>query len=980
MSIKNLKVITLNVRGITNAGKRNKILLWCDNQNADIAILQETHCTPSKVSKFKQSWKGTSFHATTDSPYSKGVSILIKENLDVKIVNHFTFVNGRALLLNLEIFRQGLTFVGIYAPNKEKTRDEFFTNLSAWILDHAKYIDNMVIGGDLNCCLLDNDSSNKSHIKDKSRTTLKTIMSVLNVYDTWDMHNKESNMCHYTWKDKNVKSRLDYIFVSKNSKLAVKYVTNKIVISDTVGQRVTDHKAVEVCVKVQVLSRGPGYWKFNCSLLKNEEYIQRMNDRLKCICEKLKQSGQSKFSQWEHLKREIKTFSIAFSTKLAKEKRNKFDTLEKELNTLNKETLSFQEITKKEQLQAQLDNLYSEKCRGAHIRARAEWVEKGERNNKYFLSLEKSRQSNNVIDSLKLDDGLIVDNQVDIIKNIGVFYETLYTSNKVSRHQIDEYLSNINIENIVSDEDKHELDKMPREIECRNVMMSMKDNRAPGYDGIPIEYYKCFWDLINDVYMKMINECWQVKDLPISMRTAILSLIHKSNDKDRLKNYRPISLMNSDYKILAFIFADRLQKVIHYIVNQDQSAYVKGRYIGCNIRNLIDIFEYCENEGIEGALLNIDYEKAFDSVEHSFIISVLEKFNFGPNFIEWIKIFYNNPIFRIKNNGWISKAYKMNRGIRQGCAMSSLIFILVVEILATAIRKDDNIMGILVGNVEHKIIQYADDSTIIMGNLESIPNVLKIINTFSKYAGPKLNIAKTKGIWLGPLKDLGLRDHCGITWTGNPVKCLGIYIGHNKEKSYTLNWVKKIENMRNVINKWKIRHLSIEGKILIVKTMVLSKLVFPATLLTVPECIIKDVKQMVFEFIWGGKDKVKRSVLINCKSNGGYSMVDIDAFCTALKASWVTKLLHTGGKWKSILFHYLDRQGMSINYILRMNFQAVKSLPCITNLPVFYQMVFLGFNHVKDVKPITLLSEHELLEQPIFGNELFQVNDFFVFF
>ena len=149
----------------------------------------------------------------------------------------------------------------------------------------------------------------------------------------------------------------------------------------------------------------------------------------------------------------------------------------------------------------------------------------------------------------------------------------------------------------------------------------------------------------------MLNECWNIHDMPISMKTAILSLIHKSSDKDKLNNYRPISLMNTDYKILAFVFAHRLQKVIHYLVNYDQCAYIKGRYIGCNIRNLIDIYEYCENEDVAGALINVDYAKAFDSVEHDFTYAVLQKCNFSDDSIKWISIVYKNPLFRVKNNG-----------------------------------------------------------------------------------------------------------------------------------------------------------------------------------------------------------------------------------------------------------------------------------------------------------------------------------------
>ena len=206
---------------------------------------------------------------------------------------------------------------------------------------------------------------------------------------------------------------------------------------------------------------------------------------------------------------------------------------------------------------------------------------------------------------------------------------------------------------------------------------------------------------------------------------------------------------------------------------------------------MIDIFEYCENQNKPGAMICIDFEKAFDSISHKFMLRVLEKFNFGPNFIKWMSILYAEPKFKIKNNGWLSTSYNMERGIRQGCSASALIFLLVVEILSTMIRRNSMINGIKIGEAEHKLIQYADDITVCVENLVSIDEVFKTIGTFCKAVGMKLNIQKTKGIWLGELKDLGLRYYNNILWTGKPVKCLGVYIGHNKKKCKTLNWDKK---------------------------------------------------------------------------------------------------------------------------------------------------------------------------------------------
>ena len=113
------------------------------------------------------------------------------------------------------------------------------------------------------------------------------------------------------------------------------------------------------------------------------------------------------------------------------------------------------------------------------------------------------------------------------------------------------------------------------------------------------------------------------------------------------------------------------------IISKNQSAYVKGRFIGINARLIIDIFEYCENLDEESILLFLDFQKAFDSVELSFLFETLKCFNFGENFIKWMQIVYNNPMFRLKNNNWLSKTCHMQRGIRQCCPVSAILFLFV---------------------------------------------------------------------------------------------------------------------------------------------------------------------------------------------------------------------------------------------------------------------------------------------------------------
>ena len=177
----------------------------------------------------------------------------------------------------------------------------------------------------------------------------------------------------------------------------------------------------------------------------------------------------------------------------------------------------------------------------------------------------------------------------------------------------------------------------------------------------------------------------------------------------------------------------------------------------------------------------------------------------------------------------------MERGIRQGCPVSCLLFLLVIEVLGTMIRKSVDIKGIIVSTNEHKLIQFADDATICVRDIDSIPHVLQIITTFGNCAGLELNLKKTKGIWLGNLKDLGFRKYCDITWTGKPIKCLGLYIGHKKDQCFKLNWENKLMKVEKCIANWKKWNLTLYGKVKVIKRYVLSKIVFLASVLPVPE-------------------------------------------------------------------------------------------------------------------------------------------------
>ena len=176
---------------------------------------------------------------------------------------------------------------------------------------------------------------------------------------------------------------------------------------------------------------------------------------------------------------------------------------------------------------------------------------------------------------------------------------------------------------------------------------------------------------------------------------------------------------------------------------------MKDRFIGENIRLIDCIIQYATEKNILGLLLFIDFEKAFDSLEWSFIHDTLRSHGFGAMLINWVKTLYSHTESCILNNGLASNFFDIQRGVRQGCPLSPYLFILSTEVLATAIRKNTNIKGISVNGVEIKLSQYTDDTTLILdGSRESLVASLAMLDDFSKVSGLKLNDKKMEALWI----------------------------------------------------------------------------------------------------------------------------------------------------------------------------------------------------------------------------------------
>ena len=289
-------------------------------------------------------------------------------------------------------------------------------------------------------------------------------------------------------------------------------------------------------------------------------------------------------------------------------------------------------------------------------------------------------------------------------------------------------------------------------------------------------------------------------------------------------------------------------------------------------------------------MIALDFSKAFDSLSQECMLEILKKYNSGPEFISWITVLNCDTQSCVTNDGWQTGWFNLECGIRQGCPLSALLFVLSVEICSCNLRQEEDIKGIVFSGEEKytsiKLSQYADN----FGDDISIQNALSTVNEFSKVSGLLLNVKKSNAMWLGKWKERPdqLFD---LKWN-NIVKILGVYFNNSVSAGDILeNWEPKINNIKVLINTWSKRNLSLSGRVIIIKSLLLSQITHLLMSLRAPSDVILQVNNLLYKFLWNkstykkGSERVKRGTVIQAYDCGGLNMDDVEHVQRALVAS-----------------------------------------------------------------------------------------------
>ena len=391
----------------------------------------------------------------------------------------------------------------------------------------------------------------------------------------------------------------------------------------------------------------------------------------------------------------------------------------------------------------------------------------------------------------------------------------------------------------------------------------------------------------------------------------MLTLLYKKGERADISNWRPISLLNVDYKIITKLLAERLKPLLPTIIHSDQKGYVNGRNISEANRLLQDIIDYSEQNNINSSIIFLDYQKAFDRVEWGWALKCLERFNFGQKFIGCIQMIYKNAKTCLLTNGYRSSYFRISRSMRQGCPVSPLIYILQAEPLACSIRRNRDIIGFPLPNPDHsgetidvKLSAYVDDSQFFNSTEDSIKESFKIFEKFEKASGAKIHKTKTTAIYIGPWKTKE-PEFKEISWSNSYVKTLGINHGYHIPEQEI--WMDKIKKMKNCIQIWKSRDLTLKGKILIIKTFLVSQINYELEMNSIPKNIVKDIDKILWDFLWHGKQPlVNKQTMYLDIGNGGMIMINLTTFIEAKHVKFIHKIVNSESQhWNLIGKHWL---------------------------------------------------------------------------
>ena len=906
------EVSSCNVAGLTNLKIRHfKNVL----KTSDIACLQETHGkrkdSASRVARLGFE-KGV-FSLFNNA--ARGAAVLWKSPY-VQVGKEWLDPEGRLAAVVLKDDKGNKTLVAsVYAPNVDSSRHMQSDYVSFMItlefalseLIMSEQPDRMMILGDFNV-ICDAEVDSRSVAPKVYPIPLEALREVLGKYELFDAYRSlYPDITAFTFSRQGllnrdgsrappIMNRLDYAFLDATTLSEVKECEHIVA-------GMTDHKLVKLQIGPEKRKKLLGLWKHNDTLNKDQNFVKLMKENLIAFIPEAEKDCKSARGAWEAIKGKVREWSRKYSIAKMKEERLEKRRLVERLE-INPDFLTEMEKNQFFQDKQKLDEIHKRELQRIIFRAKVRSLQKDEKYSKIFhMQIRQNRNMSNVTQVVEEDR--VIRDPKEVNGALREFYANLYTSVNPPPTPPDQnwFESVKKLPEGVADA----LDRPLAANEISTVLFKhSKTGKSPGNDGITVEFYRTFWQELRDPLIKALREALLEGELSPSQKQSVIRLIpKKGRDMSKIKNWRPISLMNVDAKLLSKALNIRLEKHIDHLISKEQAAFIKGKLLQDNANTLKQAIAYAEKKKHVAYIFSVDFKKAFDQLEHTFLWRVMREMGFGGKFIEMIQTLYKNAESTVINGGVTTKYFPLQRAARQGDPISPTLFILALEPLLGVLRKE--VKGISTPKGCFKLSAYADDVAIGLGEEDDIRNIVKILKDFGEVSGLTINEDKCE------LMGVNSREKTKhIFQINDNIKITGVVFGNSKNGKQTekMNFEPAVKAIEKQLLLWKSRILTIDEKVLVVKSYALSQLQFLAGILPTPDWVINEVNNLITSFLSPCKiAKLKASR--SCKQ-GGLALPQIKNVCTVAFIKTLTRASMMGDSelWSANIIFELEKIGM----------------------------------------------------------------------
>ncbi|GKB50547.1 RNA-directed DNA polymerase, eukaryota [Tanacetum coccineum] len=525
-------------------------------------------------------------------------------------------------------------------------------------------------------------------------------------------------------------------------------------------------------------------------------------------------------------------------------------------------------------------------------KAKIKWAIEGDENVKFFHGMLNKKRNQSNIRGIMVN-GTWVDDPVQVKREFFEHFRGRFDKPSVNRACIDTpFPVSLSIDQ------KEDMERRISKEEVKRAVWDCGVDKSPGPDGFSFSFYRHFWPVIEKDVFEAVDYFFMYGEIPNGCNSNFIALIPKILDANMVKDFRPISLIGSLYKIIAKILANRLVGVLGDLVNEVQSAFVADRQILDGPFILDEVLQWCRRKKKHALIFKVDFEKAFDSVRWDFVDDVLNKFGFGERWRTWIQSCLRSSRGSILVNGSPTEEFQFFRGLKQGDPLSPFLFILIMESLHISFQRVVD-AGLFTGikinsmvNLSH--LFYADDA-IFLGQWSelNIDSLVRVLDCFFRASGLRINMCKSKIMGVnvedGMVKNAASKLGCLVLKT--PFTYLGTKVGGNMSRKQA--WKEVVDKVLSRLSRWKMKLLSIGGRLTLLKSVLGSMPIFHMSIFKVPSSILKSLESIRSRFFNGQDPKsnkaswVKWNKVLTPKDKGGLGVSSLFALNRGLMLKWV---------------------------------------------------------------------------------------------